>query len=313
MTSTDRPAVSVVIPAYNAEAFLAEAIESALAQEGVSLEVIIVDDGSTDGTPDVIASFGDRVRSRRIEPSGGPSRPRNVGIAMARGELIALLDSDDIMLPGHLAAAVAAFARRDGVGLLCGDCRQIDREGRIVRERGLAEYHRFRGALVPQPEPDLWLLAAREAFHQMLWANFVMTSSVVCPLETLQRVGGFDESLPNGDDRDMWLRIVRHGWDLLFIDRPVFAYRKHDMGVTARGGRRIPAMVTVLERQWDADLTPEERRQLHRRLGELWTAYGWYLRREGKHAEARRAYRTALSHRIGWPAARGLLLAGLRR
>ncbi len=307
------PEVSVVITAYNVGPFLAEAVTSALDQEGVVGEVIVVDDGSTDDTPHVAASFGDRIRYQRIPNSGGPSRPRNVGIGMARAPVIALLDGDDAMLPGYLATAVAALRKRTGVGLLCCDCHHVDREGHVLRERGLADYQRFRRSLRPQPEPALGLLPAREAFHQMLWANFVLTSGALCPREVFRQLGGFDESLPNGDDRDMWLRIVRHGWDVLFLDRPGVDYRKHAASVTARGGRRVPAMVRVLERQWEADLTAEERRQLHRRLAELWTVRGWYLRHEGDYTGARRAYARSLRHRPGPVAALGWLLALLHR
>jgi len=313
VSDSSPPLVSVVVPAWNAERFLAATLESALAQQGPSCEVIVVDDGSTDGTPAVIAGFGDRIRSRRIENSGGPSRPRNVGIAMARGELIALLDSDDLMLPGALRTATAAYAAHPDAGLLCGDYRVIDGQGRVTVERGLAGYRRFRGALRPLAGVDLGLLPAREAFHQMLWANFVGTSGVVLRREVLRDVGPFDEALPNGDDRDMWLRIVRRGWDLLFVDRPVFAYRKYGEGVTARGGERLPAMIRVLERQRDADLTAVEERRLRRRLGELWTAYGWHLRQQGDPDGARGAYRRAMAHGITAAAWRGWLLARLGR
>ena len=309
---SERPLVSVVIPAYNAAAYLGEAVSSVLVQEGPPREIIVVDDGSTDDTAAVADSFGNRIRYRRIPPSGGPARPRNTGIAMARGELVALLDADDVMLPGKLAAAVAAFAGRPRAGLLCTDFQGIDGEGRVIRERWLADYRHFRRALQPQPEDDLGLLPARQALHELILANFVGTSSVVCRRETLADVGPFDESLPNSDDRDMWFRIARHGWDFLFIDRPLHGYRKHGVGVTARGGRRIPGMIRVLERQFAAGLTRDEEKALRKRIAELWTGYGWYLRGEGRFREARAAYERALP-RGGWTALRGWLLAALRR
>src|SRR5688572_23675076 len=97
------PKISVVIPSYNAAQYLPAAIESVLGQDYKNLEVVIVDDGSTDNTPEVVGRFGKFVEYNRLENNGGgPARPRNIGIRAASGDYIALFDSDDLMLPGKL-------------------------------------------------------------------------------------------------------------------------------------------------------------------------------------------------------------------
>ena len=115
--STDRPTVSVVIPAYNAEAFVGDAIDSVLAQTFHDFEIIVVDDGSADGTRRVVTAYGDRVRFYQQEQAGA-SRARNRGIEEAHGEFIAFLDADDLWLPTKLEKQVQAFRNDPSLGLV---------------------------------------------------------------------------------------------------------------------------------------------------------------------------------------------------
>ncbi|MFH1843698.1 MAG: glycosyltransferase [bacterium] len=289
------PVISVVIPAYNAAEFMRRTVESVLDQTGVTVEVIVVDDGSSDATPEIAAGFGDRIRLERIGNSGGPSIPRNVGVGAASGEYIAFLDADDIMLPGKLAAAVTVLNAHPTVGLLCTEFQGIDGEDRVIRERWLADYREFRAVLQSLPEPDAGLLPAAEAFRQLIRANFVGTSSTVCRRQALADAGPFDESLKNSDDRDMWFRIARAGWDFAFLDRVYHGYRKSGGGVTARGGLRNLAVITGLARQLPYCERPEDHRFLQRRIRELWLGYGYSQRLAGDYPGARAAYRHALA------------------
>jgi len=264
----------------------------------LSLDLIVVDDGSTDGTPELLATYGSRIRSFRIPNSGGPSTPRNLGVREARAPLIAFFDADDLMLPGKLVAARSAFAEVSGAGLYCTDFRGIDDTGAVLRERWLAEYGQFRRHLQPTGTEYLGRLPAAEAFRQLLRANFVGTSSVVCRREALLDAGVFDEQMKNSDDRDMWFRIARAGWDFLFRDEVHHSYRKAAGGVTARGGQRNLAIIKGLSRQMPFIEDEVDRQFLRGRVQELWRGYGFWLRREGRFAEARQAYTEALA--LGW-------------
>jgi glycosyltransferase involved in cell wall biosynthesis len=130
--STPAPLVSVVIPTWNRSADVQEAVAGALAQEGPSLEVLVVDDGSTDGTPEVLAArFPGEPRLHVLrQANGGTARARNAGIEAARGRYIALLDSDDRWLPGHLSKQVDALERTPEAALALGDALYVDRQGR---------------------------------------------------------------------------------------------------------------------------------------------------------------------------------------
>ena len=111
------PLVSVIIPTYNNAAYLVESVESVLNQSYRNIELIVVDDGSTDNTQAVLAGFGDRLRYVR-KANGGPSSARNLGIQMARGQLIAFQDADDLWLPEKLALQVAYFHLHPEVGVV---------------------------------------------------------------------------------------------------------------------------------------------------------------------------------------------------
>ena len=127
------PRVSVIVPSFNHANFLRECINSVLAQEGVDLEVIVVDDGSTDGSLGILASYGSRIVLLR-QKGGRQARARNLALTVARGEFIAFLDSDDRYLPGRLASAVAAFDADPSVDLVWADYRLIDGAGAVQAE-----------------------------------------------------------------------------------------------------------------------------------------------------------------------------------
>ena len=118
---TMKPLVSVVIPVYNRESLIGEAIESVLSQKtSFPFEVVVSDDGSTDRTPEVAAAYGDPVRVVRSPDNRGDGAARNAGILAAQGELIALLDSDDLMLPGRLESQSRFLLEHPDVGLVSG-------------------------------------------------------------------------------------------------------------------------------------------------------------------------------------------------
>src|SRR5436305_4940478 len=123
--------VSVIIPAYNYARYIAEAIDGALAQTHAPLEVIVVDDESTDDTPRVLAGYGDRIRTIR-QPNGGAAAARNTGMAAARGEYVAFLDADDVWLPRKLELQLQRFEADPDLGLVHCAMEVIDREGRTV-------------------------------------------------------------------------------------------------------------------------------------------------------------------------------------
>ncbi|MFL5863040.1 MAG: glycosyltransferase [Solirubrobacteraceae bacterium] len=206
--------LSVVIPAYNAAATVRSAVSSALEQTRPVLEVIVVDDGSTDGTSAVVNAIDDPRVRLVSRTNGGPSAARNTGIAQARGEWVAFLDSDDLWMPRYAERAAAALTASANPGFAYTDAYVFD-AGRGQVRRGTAM-----DAIDPPP-PD------RESFLiALLRRNFIFTSATV-PATVLAAVGGYDETLTLSEEYDLWLRILVAGFDPLWMGGLLAIYRLH--------------------------------------------------------------------------------------
>ncbi len=215
------PHVSVVIPTRDRWPLLSEsALRSALAQQGVDFEVIVVDDGSRDDTPDRVSGLGDsRVRLVRHESSLGVAAARNAGIAEARGTWIALLDDDDLWAPTKLARQLEA-ARASGADFVYCGALVLDERRRVIE-------------LSPAPAAD--------GLHAELLRHYVIpagASNVTATAALLQQVGGFDQRLSYLADWDMWLRLAAGGRAASLADFLV-AYVRHP-------GRMLVAFDDVL-------------------------------------------------------------------
>jgi glycosyltransferase involved in cell wall biosynthesis len=187
------PSVTAVIPTFNYARFVGRAVESVLAQRGVAVECVVVDDGSTDDTPAVLARFGERIRVIRQE-NRGLSAARNAGIAAAKGEHVAFLDADDAWKPEKLARQLALLASDTELGAVgCG--------WEIDDGRGPPRAVPVRA--VPRPLPErLRGVATRTA-----WVEGSGSGALV-PRRVLEVIGPFDEALRAAEDWDMWLRIA---------------------------------------------------------------------------------------------------------
>ncbi len=197
---TEKPLVSVVIPTYNRAWAVCAAIDSVMAQDYPAVEIIVVDDGSTDGTEELLAAYSTNIIHIRQE-NKGVAAARNRGIAAANGPLIAFLDSDDYWLPRKLSAQAAFFHSRPEA-LICQTQEYWLRNGRRVNPRRRHE----------KPQGDI--------FMPSLALCLVSPSAVMLRKELLDEVGGFDEALPACEDYDLWLRVsCRH--PVYLIDTPL--------------------------------------------------------------------------------------------
>lgn len=310
--STTKPGlVTVVMPAYNNAEFLRESVEAVLAQTYPHVELVVVDDGSTDETAGLLAAYGDRLSVQSLTNSGGPSRPRNTGVAHARGEFVAFCDGDDVMAPTAVADAMQIFKEFPAVAVTWADCRTINRAGDVRAESVLVEYQDFRVNLQPTSHADVFLLEGPNIYSCLLRGLFLGISAVVVKKEILEEVGPFDETLKNSDDREMWFRIARAGFTFAFRDKVLFSYRQHAQSVTQRGHLRMPAVVKNLTRQLQHLPRGEDRNFVLKRIMECHLSEGWGFKNEGQFGEAECAYRAALGYRVTWLGIRGLILSRL--
>lgn len=211
--------VSAIVPAYNAEAYVAGAIRSVLAQTYSRIEVIVIDDGSTDGTADVVAGFGHAVRYLH-QSNSGVSSARNRGMAQATGDYICFLDADDEWLPRKIEVQLGRLAARpEAIASFTATVHVDSRTGIEVIERCRVEPDMVQGLL--------------------LYASIVGAgaSTGLIRRDTMARVGGFDPDLSQCADWDMWIRLAEIGpFDV--IDEPLVRYRVHGMNMS----RNIPLL-----------------------------------------------------------------------
>jgi glycosyltransferase involved in cell wall biosynthesis len=201
-------AVSVVIPTFNSARFLAAAIDSALAQTLPPKEVIVVDDGSTDTTNEILDRYGDSIVVLR-QPNSGVSHARNAGAARATGNVLAFLDSDDVWLPQKLEWQVERL-QNCSVGLVHSAVRGIDEHDRVIfaRRDGLSGW------------------VARELLLLQREVIVAGSSNCIIPKAIFEGVGGFDPNLSVSADWDLWLRIAR-SWPVAYVPEVLVEYRYH--------------------------------------------------------------------------------------
>ncbi len=251
---------SVVIAAYNAADTLGEAIRSVLAQTRQDFELIVVDDGSSDDTAAIAAGFAaDRRVQIHSQENAGPSAARNQGIALAKGEYVSMLDSDDLWLPNYLARMARALESNPRAGFAYTDAWVLEEaSGHFLRETTATLRHH-------PPEP----VSGEQFIAALLRHNFVH-NSVTVRREVFEQVGVYDTNISHGEDYELWLRIVISGFDAAWVAGPLAIYRfrrgslSHDEAAMAAGLRTV--YETVLERH---PASPQVRALTEARLNDI--------------------------------------------
>ena len=256
------PEVSVIIPAYNHGRYLSQAIQSVQEQTYRDFEIIVVDDGSTDNTRDVVVSFGHSVTYIRQENSG-PSSARNSGIRAARGQYVAFLDADDRWEAAFLERMVAALHAHPAAGAVYCGFRYLDELDNPLKVSvcRVVPPDRFRSELVRQ----CWL----------------STCSVVARAQCYRECGYFDESLRACEDYDMWLRLSER-YEFVGVPEVLVWYRRIGNNTTDDVERMFVALMTVARKHWPggsmdtAELAPE--RRCVEKVAYLGAVVGWVAR-----------------------------------
>jgi glycosyltransferase involved in cell wall biosynthesis len=207
--------VSVIIDNYNYGRYLSEAIDSVLSQTYPHLELVVVDDGSTDNGPDLVAKMAcEHDISLIRKQNGGQASARNLGIAHARTPLIALLDQDDVWYPNHLEELIKPFreVRYPELGWVYSNLDEIDRAGRMVT----------RSCLDQKPE----IQHPKRSLAGCLTTDmFILPTSSLINRQAFEAAGGFDERLVGYEDDDLFLRMFRLGYDNVYLNKALARWR----------------------------------------------------------------------------------------
>jgi glycosyltransferase involved in cell wall biosynthesis len=266
-----KPKVSIVMPVLNGEKYIREAIESILAQTYSSYELIVVDDGSNDGTRQTVDDLSHRLQVQYIfhPVSLGIAPSMNDGVRHASGEFIAFLDHDDAWFPNFLETQMSYLESHPETGMVHSDFQTTDVAGNILEASVAKSRKRNR--------------PSGNVFPQLFMDSFIVGNSVLIRKECFARLGVFDESLRWGDYH-MWLRISRH-YRVDYVSQVLTMYRQHP----AQSTRTNPGRATTVDSvglqaiQKILELYPEVRQELgetliDRRLASLWfdSAYSWW-------------------------------------
>ena len=265
---TPMPRVSVIIPAFNAEAFIRETLDSVLAQTYANLEVIVSDDGSTDGTGNVVAQYDGRVRYIAGVHSGGVSTPRNTGALAASGSLLVFIDADDLMEPGRIAAEVRCFATHPGVGIVFSDYGEFG-ENRRQQEGHFQSCPLLSRILAQAPAgSDSIALDAATATELLLTENFGSSSPMV-RRRVFEHVAGYDPAARSSEDFEFQYRAAAVA-GVGLVPRILWRKRQHPQNMSANLERVLDWKIAVRNRILATETVARRRRKLKRRIA------GWH-------------------------------------
>ena len=268
------PLVSLVIPAYNAAGYIRETLDSVLAQTHRPLEIIVVDDGSVDGTREIVQSYGERVRYFWQPNSGGCSSPRNRGLREAAGQFVAFLDADDLILPTRIEAAVAVMRRRPDVGLTFTNFVHFDANGVDPADHFstctlLREHLDGRRTLA-----DPLVLPSAICTDILLVENFGSSAPMV-RRDAAVAVGGFDESLPANEDFEFNYRVAMTAATAVIPD-VLMQKRRHATNMTSYTDRMLHAQILVRRKMMARTNDRRVRRALRQALRTFHLGLAYY-------------------------------------
>ena len=288
------PTVSICVPAYHAERYLPETLQSVRDQSFQEWELIVIEDGSQDGTEEIVRQFAGEVSQKvvfqRHEKNRGLPATRNTAIAQARAKCIALLDADDYWEPGHLETIVTGLTETNA---------ELVHSGSVLFDSDTRKTLEIRA---PSPEQ------VREFPRSLFVADYIIQpASAALTKKLWERVGGFDESYRYVEDREMWLRCARSGARFHFTGKNTCFYRKHAAALSTHGAEMAIASARVFEQHLDWSEIPK-----HLRVSgalNAWVAAARILQR----AEPRRASELLLRAQRISPSLGRLLWAGALR
>jgi glycosyltransferase involved in cell wall biosynthesis len=224
------PLVSVVLPVHDGERFLGEAVESVLSQTLRDFELVVVDDGSTDGTQDVLAAVGDRRLRVVARPHRGLVAALNAGIAVASAPYVARMDADDVSEPQRLERQVELLEQRARAGMTATWVAVVDEEGSELRRH-----------VLPPEHADL--------VRRLLLRNPFQHGSVLLRRDALEAAGGYRGDYGANEDYDLWRRLAR-SWELACVPEVLYRYRVHAAAVTQTDPDRIAGRERLRSELW---------------------------------------------------------------
>lgn len=291
-----RPLVSVIIPCFNSAAFVAEAIESVLAQSYQNLEIILVDDGSSDGTIGVIEEYArnyERVHLiQRGVSSGRPGVARNAGLERASGEFVCFLDADDYWSPSRVETLLRLLLEHEDCVAAFHDIELVDEQGRFI-ERYLEKFSIEAKKYLSWAGGSVYRCDRQFFIFQSIHYGAIHTISVMIAADRLGRQQlRFDSRYRIGEDTDLWIRLGLAG-PIVYLDEVLASYRQHPKSITRDRVRVQEEMLSLMEDNFcrvAAAMTDDEQTALRGRIASYYASLGWMYRVKYVPLKSVRAY-----------------------
>lgn len=247
-TVTTHPLVSIIIPTYNRAELMTQAVQSALNQTYPSVEVILVDDGSTDGTSEKASQFGTRIRYIR-QGNAGVSAARNHGFAQSQGELVCFLDDDDVYFEDKIALQVDLLERHPEAPAANGNYFYMNQNGSLLSHNSM--------------------LPVEDTFKNLLLSDFIWMSSPLIRRDALIKAGLFNPEFSLGADIDLWLRLAKLG-DFVCVQKPIGAYRIQPGSMVTKAALAEHDCIRVLHNAYNHLSSSQEDQHLKQRSEAQW-------------------------------------------
>ena len=249
--------VSVIIPAYNGDRYISDAIDSVLAQTYTDYEIIAINDGSTDDTKRVVREYGDRIQYY-AQANQGVAASRNFGLSKAKGEYIAFLDQDDVFLPHKLGLQVEILNRDASIGIVSSGWQIVDRDGTV------------RAAVQP------WLQIPQLSLANLIVWKPVFLGAMLFRRSWLERTNGFDPNLEQAPDVDLVIRLAAMGCAAAWVKQTTVQYRQHETNASKNTLLQAQELEQILEQFFAQPNLPSEIKNLEsdsRYQSLIWSAW----------------------------------------
>jgi len=268
--------VSVIVPVFNRQDYVAETIESIVKQTYSNIEIIIINDGSTDDSEKIIRSFDAKYPDTINlinQQNQGQVKARNNGLKVARGEFIAFLDSDDVWLLDKVEKQICLFKNK--IGLVYSGVQYIDALGKEIGDE--------------QCDQDI----RGSVYEKLIVKNRMTGGTVIVKSEALEKVGLFDETLEAAENWDLWIRVTQF-YEVDFVDEALLKYRKHDGNMSSNNTLMLDATHSILEKYClNVDVEGAASDACEIATANYYYRVGVYLTSIGDHSNARVNFKTA--------------------
>ncbi|MFT5249689.1 MAG: glycosyltransferase involved in cell wall biosynthesis [bacterium] len=308
------PEISVVIPTYNAGKYIEECITSVLDQQCPNIEIIVVDDCSTDNTKNVVSQFDPSiVKYICLEKNfGGPAKPRNVGVKAALGHFIVMLDADDLLVKNSIQQRIEILKADQEIACVFSDGKRFDETNGEHSETFLLQHSYFIDLVKQYKKGASYKFKSKDAYRTLARGDFILPSGLIIRRSVFDHIGWYDESITNGQDADMSLRIAKI-YPIGFLDIIGFKQRVHENSISSQGHKLINNKIILLKNNLERSDDAIANAAFKRKISDNYISLAFYYRIQKKYELSIACYSNSLKYTLSYHAIRGLIISCILR